>query len=205
MTIKLKLTNAPEISFKGEKIASITGRRIGGRVLSRWIDLNFYLTREGKVVVERTFVTPVEGEFNSTRAKICDSPQEAFNWLLGPNGALKPRDPESPRGIVAKLRLTSNEWGYIQTCASLHQLSWSAYARCLLVGYELPPPPPVREALDVVRNLGNTLNTDLYVLHWAWDQNYISRGVFKLMVEESKRRINLLQELKSLLEGKKDG
>lgn len=201
--IKIRRTGAPDLIFHGEEVASVSGRYLNGRELSRWTDLRLYLTEERKLGIELIFITPVEGEFNYSRAKICDSPQEVFDWLFGSNGALKPRSPEAPREVVSKLRLTPNEWAFVHMCANLHNLTWSAYARCLLVGYELPPPPPVRDALDIVWKLGNTLNADLYVLHWAWGQNYISRGLFKLMVEESKGRIKLLQELKSLLEGGK--
>jgi hypothetical protein len=202
--VKIKRTGAPDLIFNGEEIASVSGRYLNGRELSRWTDLKLYLTEERKLGIELIFVTPVEGEFNYSRAKICDSPQEVFDWLFGSNGALKPRSPEAAREIVGKLRFTSNEWAFVHMCANLHNLTWSAYARCVLVGYKLPPLRNVREALDAIIELGNRLNEQFKQQQSYYQQGFIHTRAFEQLIPWAKEQFTLLRKLKTLLERGED-
>lgn len=72
---------APNVRFRGELIASASGRWHNGRERNRFDKLKLYRTVGGKFVATKEYVSFWQGEDGHTDACVCDTATEVIEFL----------------------------------------------------------------------------------------------------------------------------
>ena len=70
-----------DVSFEGEKIASVDSREYGKPDLSRWFEIHLYRTNGGKIVAHEIGNTKKPGERRFFQVYVCDTKEELVRKL----------------------------------------------------------------------------------------------------------------------------
>ena len=85
-TITLERTGGKNVRFKGELLASASGRWFNGVEQTRWTDYDLYKTDTGKYVVAISSITCWQGESDRYQVEVCSTPEEVYNFLTDSDG-----------------------------------------------------------------------------------------------------------------------
>lgn len=79
--ITLSRTGDAPLSFRGHRIASSDGERLGGKERNRWHEITVYRTTRGRYVVHVAYRTRWQGELDRDTAAACNAPSEVVAML----------------------------------------------------------------------------------------------------------------------------
>lgn len=77
----LRRTGQPPLAFKGEPIAEVDGRYVGGQEQNRWHELALYRTEAGRYVLAIAYRTIWQGESDHHEAHHAESPSAVLERL----------------------------------------------------------------------------------------------------------------------------
>jgi hypothetical protein len=80
-TFTIERDNLPDLTFKGELIASANGKGHQGDSQNRWWHYRLHKTTGGKFVCSKEYQTQWQGESGSFEAKVCDSEEEIVSYF----------------------------------------------------------------------------------------------------------------------------
>lgn len=69
-------TGDAPVVFEGEHLAEVSTRLAAGRERNRWFEVDLYRTQAGKYVLAIDFHTMWQGEHDTSRVVLCDSPAD---------------------------------------------------------------------------------------------------------------------------------
>jgi hypothetical protein len=81
-TITLPRTGLRSFSFEGELLADADSQRTSGPCESRWWELALYSTADKRYVIAVGYRTQWQGEHETDKAVVLDTPGEVEKWLL---------------------------------------------------------------------------------------------------------------------------
>jgi hypothetical protein len=75
----------PPLRFTGTIIAETDNRSVRGDRQNRWTEITLYRTKAGKIVVDVTNRTQLEGESDRCRADVVSDAKAVIEWLTADN------------------------------------------------------------------------------------------------------------------------
>jgi len=85
---ELKPTSGRTVRFKGQKLADVSGRWVGGREQNRYTDLKLYKTSGGRYILWICYNTCWQGEQDCYTAHVCQTPEDVYARLEDQEGEL---------------------------------------------------------------------------------------------------------------------
>lgn len=96
-TYTIKRTGLAPLTFKGDRLASVSGQYLFGRENNRWWELEVYRASNDEFVLRVSYLTIWQGELPHHEVCVCDSPKQLARSL------------SDYRGFVSTVRMGLDE------------------------------------------------------------------------------------------------